>query len=302
LRKDLLFTMLMLVSIAFCGCAGAGGQHVSGEFYQQVEGSVSWDERHVHETQHYRIESNCSLDAVEMHGRTLETLYDHWRRHICKPPGSKRFPVQVYASRLEFNEALKKPDSVRGLYGHGAVITYHGTWGGSTTRDSLFHEGTHQLHDACMGIKKTPIWFAEGLARFFENMRPDAAGKLRPVLDADGLERTLCDFEDRAETLPELLSTPKDKCDIDCYDRAHLLVYFLINTTERNKRLFNSYWRALLKEDEGPGSEVFIRILGGTESLQDFEKRWRKWVRFSASHLPNSTEETPANPAENSSK
>ncbi len=271
--------ILMLISTAFfAGCTGAGGRHASGEYYQKVPGAVAWAKRHIHETEHYRIESNCPLETVRRCGQTLETLYTLWSSYIRKPAPGKRMPVQIYASREEFQKALNKPDVVRGLYGDGQVITYCGIWRGSSTRESLFHEGTHQLHDACMGIKKAPIWFAEGLARFFEHFRSDAREKLYPAFDDESIQRTRWDIDESPGKLSALLSTPKDEFDIDCYDRAHLLLYFLVNTTKRNRDIFDSYWRVLLKNGEKPGSGRFIELLGGKEALKTFEKRWLDWV------------------------
>jgi hypothetical protein len=270
--------VICLCAAVLWGCTGAGSRTAPDEFYERVPGATSWDKRHIHETEHYRIESNCSRNIVEHYGRTLETLYSEWSRYICKPALKRKLMVQIYATREEFQEALNKPDLVRGLYGDGVVITYHGTWGGSSTTESLFHEGTHQLHDACMGIKKAPIWLAEGLARFFERFRSDAQENLYPAFDHDSLRGARWDIDKPPGELLLLLSTPKDKFDVDCYDRAHLLTYFLVNTTKKNREIFDSYWRTLLKKAEEPGSDRFIEILGGKEGVQVFERRWRKWV------------------------
>jgi hypothetical protein len=205
-------------------------------------------------------------------------LYHQWSKYIGEPALKHKLTVQVYATREKFQHALEKPNLVRGLYGHGVVITYHGIWAGSSTRDSLFHEGTHQLHDATMDIENAPIWLAEGLARFFEHFRFDTHENLCPAFDKEGLWRTCWAIDKSAGLLLSLLSTAKDKFDIDCYERAHLLVYFLINTTKRNREIFDSYWRTLLKKDEEPGSTVFIQLIGGKKGLRAFEKRWQKWL------------------------
>lgn len=260
------------------GCAAGSTARESGEFYLQVPGAVAWSKRHIHETQHYRVESNCSPDFAERCGRTLEMLYTQWSRHIGEPVLNRKLKVQVYATREGFQQALKKSDLVRGLYGDGVVITYRGIWRGSSTKDSLFHEGTHQLHHAAVGIEKAPIWLAEGLARFFEKFEFDARGSLYPAFDDDGLMRTRREIRKPGGMLLALLSTPKESFDVDCYDRAHLLVYFLVNTTGANRAVFDSYWRELLEKGEKPGSARFIELLGGKKGLTAFEKRWREWI------------------------
>ena len=250
------------------------------EFYSDFSNKVEWVERRRFQTKHYVVESNCNEKILKRYGEMLEAFYLKWCELVCKPTLKHRLDVRIYGSHEEFMHYSRRPGGVGGFYGGGRVTAYHGRFGKTGfTHTVLFHEGTHQIHDAVIWIRRAQIWFTEGLACIFETLAFDKKGRLQPAFNTFRLKRVQKSIrKDEPMALKELLSTPQSKFAAPHYAYAYLFVYYLLNTTKKNNKIFRDYWQILAKDGEPRESPKFIALVGGKKKLKAMEKRWHKWV------------------------
>jgi hypothetical protein len=251
------------------------------EFYSDHTDEVQWADRCTCETDHYVIESNCNESIRKRYAEMLEAYYAKWCELVCKPELDYKLRIRIYGSHKDFMDSEQRSEGVGGFYGAGRVTAYHGRFGKTGfTHIVLFHECTHQLHDAVMGIMRAQIWFTEGLACIFETLAFDEKDKLQPVFNNSRLKKVRDGVrEGKPMELKKLLSTSvSDFRTSGHYAYAYLFVYYLLNTTVENNRIFREYWQILAKDGDPKESPKFMALIGGKEKLDALERRWRKWV------------------------
>jgi hypothetical protein len=251
-------------------------------FYEDMSGSVAWSQARTVPSKHYVIESNCSASHVKRYAEMLDLVYEKYVKVFGKPGSARSCHVRIYSSHQEFMQREGKPQGVGGFYGGGRVTAYHGKFGPTgSTQTVLFHECTHQFHDMVAGIRKSQIWFTEGLAVFFECSEVDENDRIHVgIVNKDRLGLVQKGVkEGNYINLETLLRTPQSSFGGAHYAYAWTVLYFLIYTNTNNRKVFNRYWsNVCCGSGESPGSPKFKEIIG--IPLQDLEDCWKQWVQI----------------------
>lgn len=164
-----------------------------------------WERRFVHETAHYRIETDISKGKAKLYGEHLEAI----RAFYCeqfgidpKAKGAKRARVLIFDTREGFHSYAKltTDDRVESFLGYyhprfQQLLLYEGRQDatGEETLRVLYHEGFHQFSHGL--IPSMPFWLSEGLAEYYagsrvEGGRVTARGRLHPGRVRDLLRYT----------------------------------------------------------------------------------------------------------------
>jgi hypothetical protein len=259
-------------------------------FYEDFSGEVPWANRHRYESNHYAIESNCSMKHIKRYAKMLDLVYQKYCKTFGKPSSPRKCQVRIYARQQQ----MGRGPGVGGFYGGGRVTCYHGKFGRTgSTQTVLFHECTHQFHDMVAGIRRAQIWFTEGLASFFECSEVDEKGKIHVgVVNKDRLGTVQVGVKKgNYIKLETLLSTPQSGFSGRHYAYAWTVIYFLVYTNTNNRKLFNRYWtQVCCGSGESRGSPKFKKMIG--VPLQDLEECWKEWVQILGKNdLPEDVEE-----------
>ena len=179
-----------------------------------------------------------------------------------------------------------------GYYNPGTqtVTAYHGTFGFTgTTFSVLCHEGTHYYQGLVLkDFENMPIWLIEGLAVYFGDgsvFDPKKAkievGKIPRDRLADIQERMLIQRNTPIEKL--ITMTRYNGFSGTQYADAWALIYFMVNSGDKGKKLLTDYWsigleRDLTKQDFLGLAEKYF---GGVKALE------RQYVDYiSGLHMP----------------
>ena len=205
--------------------------------------------------------------------------------------------IDVYRTWEEFaySEQIEN-EGIQGFYvdGGNRVVTFDPTSQKqplSALWETLFHEAAHQF-TSLIAEMSMPAWLNEGTACYFEGARLRPSGIVETNLIPENRLRSLIAALERGSpTLEQVVSFS----DLGSYPGEYYsvgwgLVYFLRNyEDEESRRVYLPAYRKLLADsgslelDSSLADFVryFIRGLEqpGVESLADFEKRFRDWIR-----------------------
>jgi hypothetical protein len=247
-------------------------------FYEDFSGSVPWEQRHKLETKHYILETNVSMAHAKRYADMLDKIYERYCKVFGDPPSPRKCLIWIHKDQQEFMAMHRT--GAGGFYGGGRVVTYHGKFGPTgCTQTVLFHECTHQFHDMVAGIRRVPIWFAEGLASFFECSEIDEKGIIHiGVVNADRLGIV----QQGVKTgnmihLSQLIATPQSRFSGAHYAYAWTLIYFLVYTGKQNRAVFDKYWSEVAcGSSDDSRSTRFLEVIG--IPIDKLEECWKEWV------------------------
>lgn len=247
-------------------------------FYEDFSGSVPWEQRHKLETKHYILETSTSMAHAKRYADMLDKIYEKYCKVFGEPPSPRKCLVWIHSSQQEFASIHRT--GAGGFYGGGRVVVYHGKFGPTgCTQNVLFHECTHQFHDMVAGIRRVPIWFAEGLASFFECSEIDDKGIIHiGVVNADrlGIVQQGC-RTGSMKHLSELIVTPQSRFSGEHYAYAWTLIYFLVYTGKQNRAVFDKYWTEVAcGSSDDSRSTKFLQVIG--IPIEKLEECWKDWV------------------------
>jgi hypothetical protein len=250
--------------------------------------------------------------------QALELASTVFQREIAerlglRPVRDTLLPVLVLDSRLSFDRYCERRNhrshgpEIKGFYEYSRqrIVTYQD---GVIPRDTLLHEGTHQLlhyylQRETQGRKvSVTYWIQEGLGCYFEPFHRRVDGEVGPDrrLDCRRLPmlKQALGRPDRAEYVPlrrlaglsvdgvfDSVETGRQEVAADpvreakfCYAESWALVHFLRQGGPRHRKIFDAYLR---RELAGTASrelfEQLVRDELGLDLLQ-FEEQFVKYV------------------------
>jgi len=257
------------------------------DFYRDSSGSVPWEQRKTIDIGPYILITNLGEKQTEFYVRLLKKLHKEYSKMFG--PIKTKSRVYIHATQEEFMRIRRKPRGVGGYYSPRSkeVVTYHGLFGKTKcTQDVLSHECTHQFHDAVSSIRKSPMWFIEGLATFFEASEFDEDGNFHiGVVNAERLPVVQREVKaNRAITLDQLLSASKGRFSARYYAYAWSFIYLIAWCSSKKglRKVFEEYWAKVV----GPGargdnrrSDGFRKILESHGyRLEEVQEYWYAWV------------------------
>lgn len=250
--------------------------------FQDKTPEKTWEKAYVLKTKYYLIRSNTKKKYLKAYGRMLDNFFKKFAK-VFRFRGSlkKRSSVWIYANHAQFIQYTGKPRSVGGFYNLRSrrVTAYHGTFGYTgNTFTVLAHEATHQFQHLVLGsgsFIKTPIWVVEGLAVFFESAFYDGKKVIIGTIPVDRL-RSLKRLikSKRYIRIRELIRTPQRKFTGIHYAHAWGLIYWMIYTNNRNRRVFMRIWDNC--RDGGMTVDDFQNII--KVDIERWEEKWIEWV------------------------
>jgi hypothetical protein len=249
-------------------------------FYEDFSGSVPWEQRYKLETpkKHYILETNVSMPHAKRYADMLDKIYERYCKVFGEPSSSRKCVVWIHKDQQEFMTMHRT--GAGGFYGGGRVVTYHGKFGTTgSTQTILFHECTHQFHDMVAGIRKVPIWIAEGLASFFECSEIDEKGNIHVgIVNGDRLDIVQQGVKSgNFIQLSQLIVTPQSRFRGEHYAYAWTLIYFLVYTSKHNQAVFNRYWTDVAcGTGDDPRSTKFLKVIG--IPIEKLQECWKEWV------------------------
>jgi hypothetical protein len=168
------------------------GRWISAEEDARLRGPRGWEVV----TEHYRVQTNHSLEEGVRLAARLERLYDVWRQVFVRyyltdlelgklltgvglpPRAMPRHNVMYFRNRAQYNQALKfKQPNIAittGYYEGNTKIAYF--FAGEEQDDSnLYHEATHQLFSETRNVvqnigRDANFWVIEGIACYMESL------------------------------------------------------------------------------------------------------------------------------------
>jgi hypothetical protein len=247
-------------------------------FYEDFSGSVPWEQRHQIETKYYFLDTNVSMAHAKRYADMLDKIYEKYCKVFGEPSSPRKCRVWIHKDQQDFMAVHHT--GAGGFYGGGRVVAYHGKFGPTgSTQTVLFHECTHQFHDMVAGIRRVPIWFAEGLSSFFECSEIDEKGIIHiGVVNADrlGVVQQGCRTGNMIH-LSDLIVTPQSRFSGAHYAYAWTVIYFLVYTNENNRAVFNRYWTEVARgSGDNSRSTRFLEVIG--IPIEKLEECWKEWV------------------------
>ena len=156
------------------------------------------------------------------------------------------------------------------------MSSYYATYYESPTAPVVFHEATHQIVHACLGVTGVGSWFQEGVAVYFE--KKTAGEKPAGAVKSD-LKRGDCYKLAEFFEIQSLLSDPKGNGHRN-YAHAGALLDFMINT--KLEPVAGKFTKFLAAARKGRGfgrggaySAELVKDVYGL-SVPEFESAWRK--------------------------
>ncbi|RME88116.1 MAG: DUF1570 domain-containing protein, partial [Planctomycetota bacterium] len=224
------------------------------KMFQDTQEDVPWSQAHVYESKYYRIKSNTKPKYIKVYAIMLDKFFEKYSKVFrYNKPLRRRLPVYIYANHRQFMQMENKPPGVGGFFqwgGGGAkVVAYHGTFGQTgNTFTVLAHECTHQFENLVLGstsMRRTPIWIIEGLAVFFESAYYDVPHK-KVIIGTIPYERlrTVKMMIRRGNyiRIKDLIRTPQPQFTAIHYAHAWSVIYWMVYTSRRNRRVFMQIW------------------------------------------------------------
>jgi hypothetical protein len=252
---------------------------------QKEYDGIPWENRHILKTQHFEIHCNSTLNVAKAYGALMELIRSKLLGIFkSKIQRNLRAPVFIYASQDEFmgRDQLGRFGG-RGLGGYynpttQAITTYHGTFGFTgTTFGVLSHEGTHYFQGLVLkDFDNIPMWLIEGLAvyvgdgsTFDPKTKKMEVGKIPRDRLAHIQEKIL---HKRHTPIEKLVNMTRG---IGGFTGSHYadswaLIYYLVNSGEKGKKLLSDYWaigldRLLKKKDF---LDLAVKYYGGVKDLE----------------------------------
>lgn len=263
------------------------GQKKSGIYEKHLgmfrydEQDRPWQQAYVYTSKYYRIKSNTKLEYIKVYAQVLDQFFDIFRKVFRYQSIPKRkSEIWIYANRKEFLDRTGKGTAL-GFYSLQTrrVTTYHGRWGKDTnTFTVLAHECTHQFQHLVLGTTsfwKTPIWVIEGLAVFLSTV--DLEGKKVKIggIPKDRLlplQRMI--RRNKYISIKELIRTPQRNFTGTHYAHAWGLIYWMVYTSSRNKKIFMRIWDKC--SSGGMSVKEFEEII--KVDVDKWEAVWKGWI------------------------
>lgn len=151
-----------------------------GRIVVRAQAGPAWPRAFEYKSSNYHVVSDIDLDTCRKAALVLEDALADFRGHVrsLKPEPRRLYRVYLFSGRASFQDyvedalafAGKAPEQVAGLY--SPVLKQLLIWN-LPDRDEMMktvrHEGFHQYLDRL--LPDPPVWFNEGLAVYFEDMK-----------------------------------------------------------------------------------------------------------------------------------
>ncbi len=261
-----------------------------------------WKDADRIEGPNYTVVTNAGYEKGLAVSRALESIRPFYEAFFepldLRSPGS--CTIALYRTRDEFRKREKVADfSIEAFFDPQTrrVAAYDPTSVGLPFSDlwaTLFHEASHQFTDR-ISYAKVPPWILEGTSTYFEGATLRGAGIVRPDRIPERRLRALLDTLDRGTpTLRQVIAVES----VRRYPREYYavgwgIVYFLLHYTDSTLlpiyrdayfELVTSYRTPSRMAPEVRFDRAFIEGIEGdaVESFEDFERRFRAWIRTMA--------------------
>lgn len=252
-----------------------------------------WERTFVHETDHYRVETDISQTKAEYYGRHLEAI----RAFYCEQFGVEAYKetkqkarVLIFDTREGFHSYAKltTDDRVESFLGYyhprfQQLLLYEDRKDvkGTETLRVLYHEGFHQFTHGL--IPKMPFWLAEGLAEYYAGSKIESGvvvsrgrlhkGRIRDLKRYLSSRSPISFNKLMLETPTEFYSGPVAVKYAQAWSMCH---FFCHGSETRLKTLLFRYVR-LLKE--GKSSVEAYKETFGKVKLKAVERAWLRHVK-----------------------
>lgn len=141
---------------------------------------------------HVVLHGNVSVDLLRVIGAQVETYLGVLRATIGGDPSNVMFSVRVFGKPKEFRRfaTLANAANAEAYYDPRStelVLDVDGSRGDEWLERTVAHEFTHAYMDRIFNVI-SPVWFAEGMAEYFTNLKVGQDGRLYPgALNEKGL-------------------------------------------------------------------------------------------------------------------
>jgi len=234
-------------------------------------------------TRHYVILTTLGAEWAELIGPEMDAMFGEYQKRLGFGKRiSERFIIRVYGDQGEYLASGGEP----GYGGHfsphsGEIVAFLDD--ASALRPALYHEGVHQF--VHFHVRHAPVWFNEGLARYYESAMPDPdAGPTdaprfivgRALLASSAHLKRELGYDGLVPLAHLLRMKPAEFYQVDTslhYAQAWAFTHFLLESGDAARRkLWDDYFRALRDglSQEAANLRIFDRV-DMTELEQDFK-------------------------------
>ncbi len=274
--------------------------------------NLLWEKAREKETEHFRVKTNLSPEALNDICYTMESALLAWQKFFNLKQSKEKISIEVFKNQEEFKQAYKtilKKDPSENKNGvfiaeHPAKIHkslpkmilcyYRISQSKEGTFSTLLHEGTHYAVSLC--VKQMPIWLNEGLATYFESSEFKENKLVTNLIHQEELKR-IKEMINSNNYLPmgDLINLADRKFNSSYgnYSQSWSLVYFLLNASEEKyKKGFYQYLedckkiKVIMRYSAKEGYEIvdkdghiklFEKEMG--VAIDNLEKEWKEYIK-----------------------
>ena len=244
---------------------------------------IEWAKK---ETKNYAIdyESAVPSDVVQKIGSELEDILEQYVK-LFKHRPKEKLKVRLMDSQNTYEQVGGDP-RMAGFYNPGSGYLYIKNMPFYDLIPIVYHEAFHQYVQDFVGKVHVPIWFNEGMAKYFENMTRDKNKKgkpLNPKKIKRGSMRMVKDAVKTRRSIPleKLLDvTHEEFHDKDnealYYSQSFALVFWLMERTKGRMALTFMKELKKKKDPEAGNAKFFGKKRKG---LKKMEAQWKAYMR-----------------------
>lgn len=254
---------------------------------------VAWDQRyktqaHYYETPNYHIfGTKNNAKNIKMIGYYMERVHLLYKSKFnTDEKMNGRFIIKIHPTRKDFAEICPKglpSGAIAYFSGHQRELVGYFDPKGKDKVERLvkvmFHEGFHQFF--CYYVPNPPIWLNEGLACYFESIKP--AKRLvenKRTIDRDRLY-WIKDYVRKGTYTPlkKFIFLSREEFYANAqvnYPQALSVVHFLGFASKD----YNKYYKEVIADlKEGSDTKTSLERVFKNVDWDKFEKLWKEYVR-----------------------
>ncbi len=256
---------------------------------RQARGPKDLGCRFEHETAHYRISTDISLEAAKRYGEALEAAWSHYTetfRRIATPMPGRKPRVAIFNTAenyYTYNEILSE---TRGEHTGGVFrsalneLVLFELLDEEETLRTLFHEAFHHFMHRIM-IDTPPYWYNEGIADYMSGIAVEGGKVVRAglVIPDRLFAARLVLAAGRPFPFEKIMNeTPREFYGPDSwlkYAQSWSMIHFFHHAQGgRHRPLLDQYFQAL----RGRKSPREAYDAAFAPRVADLEKEWKEYV------------------------
>jgi len=241
---------------------------------------LPWEQARTKESDHYKVKTNLSEDALNDIAYVMECLYfNHKKFFKAVKDAPRKLDVLVFKNGQEYKS---HQGMGCGVFMGDKLMTYYIVGTTFNTTGVLLHEGTH--HFISLVCPAAPIWANEGFATYMECAKFDGKELKTNLVNRGRLPGIQGQMRAGKQTpMKDFINFSQQQYmarGVASYEETWSIIYFLINGKNgRYARGFEEYFNELKTKGTGGNQahiQMFERIF--KTSMEVLEEEWKDYI------------------------